>query len=119
MKNLIKQIMQSKYRFLFVGILIVLFVFVIGATTIILLSDVVEHENVYYEDVLVKDKYVDNNTDRYVIVNDKFQDFEALNDRSGAKLYNQIQVGQRYNMIAHDSFDHTFIHVVRADNATR
>ncbi len=118
MKNLIKKIMQSKYRFVFIWVLIVLFVSLVGATTIILLSDVVTHDNIYYENVLVQDKYVDNNTGRYVIVNDKFQDFEALNDRQGSELYDQIQIGQRYNIVAHESFDHTFIHIARAYNAT-
>lgn len=118
MKNLIKKIMKSKYRFFFIWALIVLFVFLVGATTIILLNDIVEDEDIYYENILVEDKYVDNNTGKYVIANDKLQDFEVLNDEPGAKIYNQMQVGQRYNIVAYESPDHTFIHIIRVDNAT-
>lgn len=118
MKNLIKKIMKSKYKFLFVGILIILFVFFIGAVTITLLSDIVEHDNMYYENVLVHNKYVDNNTGRYVIANDHGINFEMLNDTPGKKLYNQIGVGQRYNMVVHETSDHSFVRLIRVNNVT-
>lgn len=93
-------------RALFTFIVIFLFVFMTGVTSINYLNDVVNNSHIYPEIVTVSDKMYSDKmiTDRYVIVgtNNKTYSIANYNDNYGNKMFEKMDIGGTYEFIVRE-----------------
>lgn len=117
MRNPIDRIMNTKYKFIFIGSIIALVVFVIGAATIYELDAVLREKQITYEEVTVLDKYVNEDGNHfYIIISDKNETFDIRNDDDGAELFNKLEVGKHYRFVIQKDDAAQTTHIIQVYN---
>ena len=99
MENPIDKIMQTRYKIVFIGLIIALIVFAIGALTVAELGSIIQDQQIDSVDFVVQEKYIENNQQFYIIKSDQNETFNILNDEDGTNLFNKIEVGKHYRFI--------------------
>ena len=119
MANPIEKIMNTKYKFAFVGIIIMIIVFVLGAMMIQGMNNVIVDQGITYTDANISNKYLDeSNNHFYIVVGDNNQTFDIQNDDEGTKMYNMITVGQHYKFTIQNDTNSPIMHIIQVYNDT-
>lgn len=117
--NLIEKIMNTEYKYVFVGIIIMIIVFVLGALMIQGMSNVIEEQGVTYTDAIISDKYLDeNNNHFYIIVDNNNRTFDIKNDDQGLKMFDKITLGQHYRFTIQNDTNSPIMHIIQVYNDT-
>ena len=115
--NPIKQIMNSKYKFLFIGSIIALIIFIIGAVFITGLDQIITDKQVTYTEFTVVDKYVNSRGDHfYMVISDQNESFEIKNDDVGTEIFNNLEVGHHYHFVTQKMDDKSVTHIIKVYN---
>lgn len=112
------QIKGNKKYILF-GIIILLFVILVGSLSIILVGDELENKQIEYSDVVVSNKYVNNDTEHYyVIVDEKGELYDILNVADNDDMYNNLTIGKKYRLVIQKPLptDDKYIHIIQVFN---
>lgn len=117
--NLIKKIMSTRYKYAFVGIIIMIIVFIFGIIMIQGMSNVIEDQNIISTDTVVDNKYLDeNNNQFYIVVGKDNRTFDIKNNNQGVKMYDSIMIGQHYRFTAQNDTNSPMLHIVQVYNDT-
>ena len=117
MENPIDKIMKTKYKYAFIGLVIALMVFAIGAVTIEELSSIIQDKQIDYADFVVQDKHInEDDPSFYIIESDQNETFDISNDEEGSKIYNKIKVGEHYHFIIQHKPGFATTHIIQVYN---
>lgn len=115
--NMIKKIMNSKYRYVFVGIIIMIVVFCLGLAMIQGMNNFVIDKGVTSADVVVSEKYLDDNN-FYIIVSNNNQTFDIKKDNNGEKMYDKLIIGKHYRFTIQNDTKSPTTHIIQVYNGT-
>lgn len=119
MDNPIRKIMSTEYKYLFVGIIIMIIVFLLGAIMIQGMSNIMTEQEITYTDTVVSDKFIDQNNNRfYIITGSNNETFDIPNDDRGTKLYDKIIVGKHYRFTIQNDTQSSIMHIIQVYNDT-
>ena len=85
------------------------------------LDGVIQNRNVNYVDIVVADKYINNDSDHYYIVVSSNGDvFDIVNITDSEGIFKQIQVGKEYRFVTKQPFstDDKYIHILQVYDGT-
>ena len=119
MDNPIKKIMQTEYKYIFVGIVVMILVFIIGGILIQGMNNVMLDQGISSTDTIVSSKYLDKNNDNfYIIVGQNNETFDIENDKQGTKMYNDIVLGKHYRFTVQNDTKSPAMHIIQVYNDT-
>lgn len=119
MKNPIEKIMNTKYKYAFVGIIIMIIVFVLGIVMIQGMSNVIMGQEITYTDAVISNKYLDeSNGHFYIVVDNNNQTFDIKKNDQGTKMYNMITIGQHYKFVIQNDTNSPMMHIIQVYNDT-
>ena len=121
--TLIKKLTNTTWLWIFIVVFIII---LLGSGIAInYLNDVVNDNNIHDEEIIVKDKiYGDSAYTDYCIIigtNNKTYRIVNHNDNYGEKMFESIEIGKKYRMIAkkHELTDlHKVTHILHVHNET-
>ena len=117
--NLIEKIMSTKYKYVFVGVIIMIVVFILGVVVIQGMSNVITEQGITYTDTVVSNKYLDkSNGHFYVVVGDDNRTFDIENNDQGTKMYDTIEIGKHYKFTVQNDTHSPMIHIIQVYNDT-
>lgn len=117
--NPIEKIMNSEYKYVFIGITIMIIVFIVGAIMIQGMSNVITDQGITYTDTIVSNKYLDeSNSHFYIVVGNNNETFDIKNDDQGTKMYDMITVGQNYRFTVQNDTNSPIMHIIQVYNGT-
>ena len=116
-----EKIWKGNRKYITIAIIVVVLTFAIGAFIITSLDGLMDVKNVNSVDVMVADKYINNDSEHYyVIVSSDGDLFDIVNITNTKDLYNQISVGKEYRFVTKQPFsaDDKYIHILQVYNGT-
>ena len=117
MENPIDKIMKTRYKYAFIGFIIALIVFAIGAVTIEELDSVIHEKQIGYAEFTVQDKHINQDDKQYYIIeSDENETFDISNDEEGTELFNKIEIGKHYHFVIQHQPDATTTHIIQVYN---
>ena len=117
-----EKIWQGNRKYIVIAIIVLILTFAIGAFVITSLDGLMNVRNVNSADVMVVDKYLNNDTaHRYIIVSSDGNLFDIVNITNTKELYDQISVGKEYRFVTKQPFseDDKYIHILQVYNGTK
>lgn len=119
MNNPIRKIMSTRYKYVFVAVIIMIIVFVLGAVVIQGMNNIVADQSVTYTDTVVLNKYLDESNGRfYVVVGNNNQTFDIVNDNQGTKMFDKIATGKHYRFVIQNDTKTPMMHIIQVYNDT-
>lgn len=119
LKNPKNIIMNSKYRYIIIALIVFVGVFIIGALAIGSIGTEIEQKNVTYTEFTIADKYISENGDHYyMVVSDKNKTFDIRSDTVGADIFNQLKVGNHYHFVTQNDENGQISHIIQVYNGT-
>lgn len=120
MRDLIKKVTHTRYKYAVVAIVIAIIVFSIGVVAITSLASIVDDKQVSYTEFTVVDKYISEREDhRYIIVSDNNKSFDIFNDDVGVDIFNRLQPGKHYHFVTKEDDAGGLTHIIQVYNETR
>ena len=115
MKNLLSKIMQSRYKYCIIAVIIMVIVFILGTLIIVSMSNMVVDGQVDYTDFTVVDKHTGDNHS-YIIVSDQNETFDLPNDNFGHDIYDNIQIGKHYKFTTEKNNGSITTHIIQVND---
>ena len=118
MNNILKKIMESKHRYVFVGVIIMIVVFCLGLAMIQGMNNFVIDQGINSTDIVVSEKYLDDNKNFYIIVSDNNETFDIKKSDDGTKMYNKLIIGKHYHFTIQNNSKSSVTHIIQVYNDT-
>jgi hypothetical protein len=115
------KVWQGKMRYVIIAFIVLCITFFVGAFVITSLDTVIQQHNVNYVDVLVANKYINNDSEHfYIVVSENGDIFDIVNITDSEGIYKQIKVGKEYRFITEEPFsaNDKYIHILQVYNGT-
>lgn len=117
MDNPIRKIMDSKYKYAIIGVIIALIIFTIGAVVITQLDSMVQEKQISYAEFTVTDKYIDEEGNHfYMVISDENETFEINNDTEGSEIFKQLEIGKHYHFVTQKEGTSETTHIIQVYN---
>lgn len=114
------KIWEGNCRYVIIALVVLILTFVVGAFFIDSLNYVIQDKNVNYTDVIVANKYIDNDSEHFfVVVSEQGDVYDIVNITDGKDIFNSIEVGKHYRFIIKEplSVDDKYIHILEVHDA--
>lgn len=112
---------KGNIKYIIIAVVIAVLVFAIGAFTITTLNHTLDNKQVEYSDVVIADKYINNDTQHYyIIVSESGTVYDMLNFTDSDDVYDHLKVGNKYKFVTQKplSVDDKYIHIIQVFNET-
>ena len=112
---------KGNIKYLLIAIIVVFLVFSIGALFITTMDGVLQTKQIEYSNVVVKDKYINNDSQHYyVVVSESGDVYDILNSTESNEIYDNLQVGSKYKLVTQKpiSDKDKYIHIIQVFNET-
>lgn len=116
-----EKIWKGKPKYAILLIVILFLTLAIGASIILSLDDLLQDKEIDYVDVVVADKYINNDTSHYyVIVSQDGSLFDIVNITNSKNLFDRISIGEEYRFVTKKPFsiDDKYIHIVQVHDGS-
>lgn len=113
--------LKGNKKYIIIAIIVAIMVFVVGASAITVLTHTFDNKKIEYSDVVVADKYINNDTRHYyIVVSEEGTVYDILNFTDSDDVYNHLKIGNKYKFVTQKplSKDDNYIHIIQVFNDT-